>query len=572
MFNKLKVFQKISLLSILVLALLLAEGIVSYFHLNKANKDIDSLYNEYLKGTQYINDIRASARANEANILYIILSKDNPKLQQKKLEDIKAINQQINDDISSLKAINANLFGVEAISSASTNIAEYDEIYNKIVELGMAGKQEEAKAYLNENAKALENYQQQYRDMATHMMELSEGIYNKNTEDLDGAVMALVAAFFAATVLAVAFIYLIARNISKPMGIVATHLKKIGSGDLTASIPHTYERNMDEVGEIARSLNFMQSSLTTIVRSVIFESKKSQENVIQANESMLNLNSQISEISDTTRQLTTEMEGTASSIQDITTTAGEIEKAVEFVAAKAYDGASNSSHITERASHTKSQAVQSLNDTQQAFTEAQEKMQLAITSVQKVKNLHEMYNSILAITEQTNLLALNASIEAARAGEHGRGFAVVADEIKKLSVESKNTVAKMQELSNEITSSVNGLVENSNIMLNFVSDKVYKDYSILIDTSEQYSNDAKFYNDISNELSATSQQLLASIQNMVQAVMEISKATNQGVSELNYIAEKTMNISNLSSTTIDLSKNVTDSSETMIRSVSAFTL
>jgi len=386
------------------------------------------------------------------------------------------------------------------------------------------------------------------------------------------AVIALIVAFFAATVLAVAFIYFIARNISKPMGIVSGHLKKIGSGDLTAVVPHTYEKHMDEVGEIARSLSFMQSSLIAIVRSVIMESKKSQENVIQANESMLDLNSQISEISHTTRHLTSEMKGTASSIQDITSTAGQIEKAVEFVASKAYEGASNSSDISKRAAHTKSQAVQSLNDTQQAFAEAQEKMQLAINSVQKVKNLHEMYSSILAITEQTNLLALNASIEAARAGEHGRGFAVVADEIKKLSVESKNTVAKMQELSNEITSSVNGLVENSTVMLNFVSDKVYKDYSILIDTSEQYSNDAKFYNDISNELSATSQQLLASIQNMVQAVMEISKATNQGVSELNYIAEKTMNISHLSNTTINLSQNVTESSETMIRSVAAFTL
>lgn len=90
-------------------------------------------------------------------------------------------------------------------------------------------------------------------------------------------------------------------------------------------------------------------------------------------------------------------------------------------------------------------------------------------NVKDVYKLSEDINTILGFIQQianeTKMLGLNAAIEAARAGDAGRGFGVVAEEIRKLSDQSKETVVKIRQLTENIKKKINETTQNSEITL-----------------------------------------------------------------------------------------------------------
>lgn len=334
------------------------------------------------------------------------------------------------------------------------------------------------------------------------------------------------------------FAVTLAISIMRPISRATKLLSNIATGDFTQSIPEKDIKRKDQIGLLTRSLDTMQKSIKVLVSGVVQESKSVSESIASLNGEMKTLNNHIEDVSATTQELSAGMEETAASSEEMNATSLEIDAAIESIAAKAEDGATTAKEISIRANTLKDKAIESQQRAVDVYSRTQAQLKEAIEQSKAVEQINVLTGAILQITSQTNLLALNAAIEAARAGEAGKGFAVLADEIRKLAENSKNAVTEIQKITQEVVSSVSNLSESSEDLLSFMDKTVLADYEALVETGDQYDKDAEQVDQIMTDFSATSEQLTASIQNMIKAINEITYATNEGASGTSNIAQK----------------------------------
>lgn len=336
-------------------------------------------------------------------------------------------------------------------------------------------------------------------------------------------------------------------NIAGPIIKSVDHLKLMCEGDFTHKISGRLLKGKDEIGDISRSMDQMQDSISEIIRGVIKESNNVAHSANTVDSLMVLLSEQVEEVSATTEELSAGMEETAASAEEMNATASGIELSVETIAAKAQEGTASVKEISDRASALKSNLSSTMQNTAVIIDEVKEKLAGAIAKSRSVDQINELLEAIMQITNQTNLLALNAAIEAARAGEAGKGFAVVADEIRKLAEDSKNTAVKIQNITQTVVSSVNNLSNSSNQLMSFIENNVKEDYDIMLKASDDYYLDAGNLNALVNDFSTTAVELQTSTQNLVKAINEITSATGEGACGTTDIAQRAIVVSEKSS-------------------------
>jgi hypothetical protein len=145
------------------------------------------------------------------------------------------------------------------------------------------------------------------------------------------------------------------------------------------------------------------------------------------------------------------------------------------------------------------------------------------------RTIGEITSSVADIADQSNLLAVNAAIEAAKAGEHGRGFAVVAQEIRSLAEQSKKATAQVKEIINEIQKSVSLAVDVTGKGSRTVEDgiRLVKQSGEVIEIlAENVDEAAQSF----IQISSSSQQQMAGMEQIVPAMENIKQASEQNVS------------------------------------------
>jgi len=312
----------------------------------------------------------------------------------------------------------------------------------------------------------------------------------------------------------------ITNSISKPIKNISEAAVKVGEGDLSFKLPES-ERS-DEVGILSNAFRRMVSNLKKQINDIM--------------EAVNVLTSMVAEISATSSQLTASSTETVTAITETTSTMEEVKQTAQVANERAKAISENSVKTVQVASD----GEKAVDETSGGMTQIREQMEFITESIMRLSEqsqaIGEIMNSINDLAEQSNLLAVNASIEAAKAGEEGKGFSVVAEEVKSLADQSKQATIQVRKILADVQKATSTAVmateEGSKAVESGM--KQATDAGGAIKALAEVINEAT---QATTQIGASAQQQFAGIDQVTEAIRNISTASNQNLESTKQLEE-----------------------------------
>jgi hypothetical protein len=281
-----------------------------------------------------------------------------------------------------------------------------------------------------------------------------------------------------------------------------------------------------------------------VVFAVVLAWRVSREITSQLKAAVASISSSSAEMMAISTQVAAGAAQTAASTNETTATVEEVKQTAQLAHEKAKQVAENSENLAQ---YSEGQRV-GMEFTLSGFVEMQNQMAVVAETINRLSDQTQAVGEIIAtvndLAEQSNLLSVNASIEAAKAGEQGKGFTVVAQEVKNLAEQSKQAVTQVRTILSEIQKAGQAAVQAAEKGREVIDtnrqhlEEAREDAQVLVESVNETAQSAV-------QISASSRQQLAGMEQIGTAMESINQASSQSVSETRQVEQEIKNLQEL---------------------------
>jgi len=437
MFKNMKIGLRLALSYSLILVFMIVIILVSLNQIKVSQSMFERIIKVNNARLQLANNMIDDTREVSINLRNILLLKDSGKTLELKT-GIDSIRNLYDADFNKLKGLITNddtmSFIISAKIKASKDVSR--ELNDKVIDLAMAGKHDEAILLMNQQAsKSVQAWIIDIDDLITHNESRSTMRFQEARKAQANARLSMFILGGVAILLAVVISILMTLSITRPLTLSLEAADLIVLKDLTRDLS-VYEKRGDEFGVLIQSFNRMAEMLRDQMKGIL--------------DGVNVLASSSSEILASTTQIASGSAETAAAITETTTTVEEVRQAAQLSSQKAKNLSDSSTRVAE----VSLSGQKAVNDTVDGMNHIRIQMEEIAQTVIRLSEQSQSIGGIIAsvtdLADQSNLLAVNAAIEAAKAGEHGKGFAVVAQEIRNLAEQSKQATLQVRNILNDV--------------------------------------------------------------------------------------------------------------------------